>query len=72
MTPTNNRLLFQFVFSCSKWSLIHATPTLPYLLKKKHGALRPQKPLRLIRDEEVGGSEMNISKNLLAMLSPPE
>ena len=23
---------------------------------RKHGALRPQKPLRLIRDEEVGGS----------------
>ena len=22
---------------------------------RKHGALRPQKPLRLIRDEEVGG-----------------
>ena len=24
---------------------------------RKHGALRPQKPLRLIRDEEVGGGE---------------
>ena len=23
---------------------------------RKHGALRPQKPLRLIRDGEVGGS----------------
>ena len=24
--------------------------------ERKHGALRPQKPLRLIRDGEVGGS----------------
>ena len=24
--------------------------------QRKHGALRPQKPLRLIRDGEVGGS----------------
>ena len=28
---------------------------------KKHGALRPQKPLRLIRDGEVGGSGIFIS-----------
>ena len=25
-------------------------------MERKHGALRPQKPLRLIRDGEVGGS----------------
>ena len=28
--------------------------------KRKHGALRPQKPLRLIRDGEVGGSGIYI------------
>ena len=28
------------------------------LLERKHGALRPQKPLRLIRDGEVGGLEI--------------
>ena len=32
-------------------------------LSKKHGALRPQKPLRLIRDGEVGGSGFK-KKNL--------
>ena len=29
--------------------------------RTKHGALRPQKPLRLIRDGEVGGSGIFIS-----------
>ena len=29
--------------------------------ERKHGALRPQKPLRLIRDGEVGGSGIFIS-----------
>ena len=30
---------------------------------RKHGALRPQKPLRLIRDQEIGGSGIFISNN---------
>ena len=29
--------------------------------ERKHWALRPQKPLKLIRDGEVGGSEIVIS-----------
>ena len=37
---------------------------------RKLGALRPQKPLRLIRDGEVGGQEIYIW-HLLATLSPP-
>ena len=40
------------------------------LCKRKHGALHPQKPLRLIRDGEVGGS--GILYTLLATLSSPE
>ena len=35
-------------------------------------ALRPQKPLRLIRDGEVWGSGIFVSNTLLATLSPPE
>ena len=30
--------------------------------KKKHWALRAQKPFKLIRDEEIGGLEIFISK----------
>ena len=32
-----------------------------YCRERKHWALRPQKPLRLIRDGEVGGSRIFIS-----------
>ena len=39
----------------------------------EHEALRPQKPLRLIRDEEVGGSGIYVSNTyLLATLSPQD
>ena len=42
-------------------------PTYP----RKHCALRPQKPLRLIRDGEVGGLEFYI-EHLFVTLLPPE
>ena len=42
--------------------------------ERKHWALRPQKPLGLIRDGEVVGAEFFFFfiKHLLVTLSPPE
>ena len=41
-----------------RWWDVHGVTDLAKFTKegRKHGALRPQKPLRLIRDGEIGGS----------------
>ena len=44
-----------------KTKYINSTKGTPSKKERKHWALRPQKPLRLIRDGEVGGSEFFLS-----------
>ena len=56
-----------------KWFIIVMSSFLENwrVLERKHGALRPEKPSRLIRDREVGGSGISISNTYL-LQSPPE